>query len=93
MPPRSMTTAVARDRLAEAVNRVAFGKERITITRRGKALAAVVPIEDLAALEALEDARDAAEIRARLEEWRESGEAAVSLEEVARRHGVALSGK
>lgn len=41
--------------MATAVNRVAFGKERIIVQRQGKQLAALVPIEDLEALEAFED--------------------------------------
>ncbi len=42
-------TAEARTNLAELLARVAYGKERITIERRGRPLAALVPIEDLAA--------------------------------------------
>jgi prevent-host-death family protein len=41
----------ARDELAELVNRVAYGHERITLTRHGKAVAGLVPPEDLAWLE------------------------------------------
>jgi prevent-host-death family protein len=48
----------AREDLAEVVNRVAYGHERVRLTRRGKPLAAVVPIEDLELLEQLEDQAD-----------------------------------
>jgi prevent-host-death family protein len=41
----------ARDELAELVNRVAYGHERITLTRHGKVVAGLVPPEDLAWLE------------------------------------------
>ena len=88
VPDRSLSTAEARDRFSEVLNRAAFGKERVVLTRRGRPLAAMVPIEDVESLEALEDARDAAELRARLAEWREAGREVVSLEEVARKHGL-----
>jgi prevent-host-death family protein len=35
-----------RDRFAEVINRVAFGHERFFLTRRGKRVAAVVPVEE-----------------------------------------------
>ena len=50
-----VTVSQLRADMATAVNRVAFGKERIIVQRQGKQLAALVPIEDLEALEALED--------------------------------------
>ena len=37
----------ARAVLAELVNEVAYGRERITFTRHGKPYAAVVPLKDL----------------------------------------------
>jgi prevent-host-death family protein len=53
----------ARDDLAEVVNRAAYSHTRTVLTRRGKQLAAVVPIEDLELLERLEDAADLEAIR------------------------------
>ncbi len=55
---KEYSTQDARNSLAEIVNSVAFGKERIVLTRRGKGLVAVVPIEDLETLERLEDLED-----------------------------------
>jgi prevent-host-death family protein len=49
----------ARDELADILNRAAYGKERVVLTRHGKRLVAVVPVEDLEVLEALEDRLDA----------------------------------
>ncbi|HEX9560795.1 MAG TPA: type II toxin-antitoxin system Phd/YefM family antitoxin, partial [Candidatus Dormibacteraeota bacterium] len=46
----------AREQLADLVNRVAYRRERITLGRRGKKIAAIVSAEDLDLLEALEDA-------------------------------------
>lgn len=47
----TVTTKDARDQLSELVNRAAYGKERIVLTRRGKGVAALIPLEDLVALE------------------------------------------
>ena len=41
----------ARRDIAELVNRVAYGGRRIILQRRGKHLAALVPIKDLELLE------------------------------------------
>lgn len=59
------TSAEARKEFAEIVNRTVYAKERIVITRKGKNVVAIVPIEDLELLEEienridLEDAREA----------------------------------
>ncbi len=47
-----------RDNLADALNRVAYGGERIVLLRRGKGVAALVSMEELKLLEDLEDQRD-----------------------------------
>jgi prevent-host-death family protein len=43
----NITTAEARKHLAELLNRAAYGKERFVVTRHGKELVAIVPVEDL----------------------------------------------
>jgi prevent-host-death family protein len=53
-----MSISEARKELAELVNRAAYRRERITLGRRGKKVAAIVSAEDLELLEALEDAAD-----------------------------------
>jgi prevent-host-death family protein len=82
----TMTTVAARERLSEVLNRAAFGKERVVLTRRGKRLAAVVPMEDIERLEALEDRRDAAQIQDRLKQLERGGRPTVPLTEVVRKH-------
>ena len=57
------TVSDARNNLPELLNRVGFGQERILIERHGKPIAAIVSLEDLKRLEALEDAVDSAELR------------------------------
>jgi prevent-host-death family protein len=56
----------ARESFSTTVNRVAFGGERVVLTRHGRRVAAVVPIEDLDLLERLEDASDLDDVRAAL---------------------------
>ena len=56
-----MTTLAAtelRNRGSEAINRVAYAGERILLQRHGKNVAAIVSIEDLELLQALEDRID-----------------------------------
>ncbi len=53
-----MSTSEARQDFSEVINRAAYGKERVVLTRRGKKLVAVIPVEDLEALEQLEDRED-----------------------------------
>jgi prevent-host-death family protein len=60
----------ARESFSTTINRVAFGGERVVLTRHGRRVAAVVPIEDLDLLESLEDARDLDEVRAALRDPR-----------------------
>jgi antitoxin Phd len=51
-----MTMTAARRELPEAVNKLVYGNgEPIVLSRRGKDLAAIVPIEDLQLIEELED--------------------------------------
>ena len=58
----------ARDEFADTINRAAYGKERVILTRRGRELAAVVPIEDVRLLEELEGRLDLQDARAALAE-------------------------
>jgi len=47
-------TAEIKARLSEIVNRVTFGRERVIVLRRGKPVAAMVSVNDLRRLEALD---------------------------------------
>jgi antitoxin (DNA-binding transcriptional repressor) of toxin-antitoxin stability system len=68
----------AREEFADAINRAAFGNERVVLRRRGRAIAAVVPIDDLQLLEGLDDQGDLVDARAALAEANKKG--AKSLE-------------
>lgn len=53
-----LTASSVRDAFAATLDRVAEGGERIVLDRRGKSVAALVPIEDLELLRELEDRID-----------------------------------
>ena len=58
----------ARARLTESVNRVSYRGERIVIQRHGRPVAALVSVEDLALIRALEDRIDLEDARKALAE-------------------------
>ena len=66
------TTVKARNQFSEVINQAAYGKERVILTRRGKELCAVVPIEDVRLLEEIEDRLDLEEAREALKEGGEN---------------------
>ena len=79
MCAENVTTAKVRTELAEIINRTTYAKERVVLTRRGKRVAAVVSIEDLELLEAIEDRMDLDAARKALAETGKKGTVAWSL--------------
>lgn len=75
----------ARARFADLIGRAQHGKERLVIARHGKPAAALVPMEDLRRLEAIEDARDAAAARRALKAFQRSGQRAIPWAEAKKR--------
>lgn len=69
----TLNSTDARENLAEILNRVAYAKDRVRITRRGKEVAAVVPIEDLELIERLEDEIDIREAKKALADAKKHG--------------------
>jgi prevent-host-death family protein len=59
-----------RANLADVINRVAYGGERVVLERRKKPMLALVSLEDLRLLEQLEDRAD---VRAALRARKEGG--------------------
>jgi antitoxin (DNA-binding transcriptional repressor) of toxin-antitoxin stability system len=57
-----------RDSMSDPLNRVAYQGERIILERHGKPVAALVPMNDLALLEAIEDREDITAARKALRE-------------------------
>jgi prevent-host-death family protein len=64
------------------INRAAYGKERIVLTRRGKDLVALVPLDDLKLLEELEAGADLAAVR---KAWKAQGKKPLQPWEKARK--------
>ncbi|MEY4463762.1 MAG: hypothetical protein RLZZ81_733 [Pseudomonadota bacterium] len=75
----NITTSIAREHFSEIINRSSYGKERIVLSRRGKDLAAVVPIEDLKLIEMIENKLDLREAKEAIKEAKLKG--TISLEE------------
>ena len=51
----TISTADARKNFADIVNKVAYGKEPIVLTRRGQEVAALISIDELELLKQIED--------------------------------------
>jgi prevent-host-death family protein len=69
----AITTVAARQHFSDLINRVAYGKDRVLLTRRNRPLVAVVPIEDIALLEEIEDREDLKAARAALRDVKRNG--------------------
>lgn len=52
----TVSSEEVRDGLGELINRVAYGGERVMVTRRGKNIVGIVSAKELALLEAVLDA-------------------------------------
>jgi prevent-host-death family protein len=63
-----LTASQLREDLASALNKVAFGGERIVLQRNNKDVAALVSMEDLSLLRALEDKLDLEEMKKAMDE-------------------------
>lgn len=74
--------------IGAACEEAADARHRVIVTRDGEPWVAVVPLDDLAWLEAVEDRRDAAELRKARAEWEASGRKGSALDEVAARLGL-----
>ncbi|HEY2252865.1 MAG TPA: type II toxin-antitoxin system Phd/YefM family antitoxin [Planctomycetaceae bacterium] len=79
--------AEIRNKLADALNRVAYQGERVVLERRGKGVAAIVSIDDLELLEAIEDREDVRAAKRTLAEMKRKGEKPIPLSEIIGRLG------
>ncbi|MBU0609214.1 MAG: type II toxin-antitoxin system Phd/YefM family antitoxin [Armatimonadetes bacterium] len=80
----TLSVSKLRADLADAINRVAYRKERVIVERQGKRLVALVPVEEL---EWLEEMEDRWLLEAADEALREEGER-VPWEQVKREAGL-----
>lgn len=69
---KTITTADARKNFADLVNKVAYGKEPVVLTRRGQEIAALISIEELQLLRKIEDHIDIKDAKKALEESAEN---------------------
>lgn len=69
----ALTVSKAREVFSETVNHVAYTKERVMVERYGKAVMAMVPVEDLELLQDLEDRMDLSDARAAIAEAKKKG--------------------
>jgi prevent-host-death family protein len=85
-------TRLAADKVCEnfsdTLDRVVDKGERIILHRQGKNVAALIPLEDLALLEEIEDRLDAEDFRAAKEEWEREGRQTTPLDEVVKELGT-----
>lgn len=77
-----------RQEFSETINRVAYGRERIVLHRRGKNLAALIPVGDLALLEALEDRLDVEDAERILAQAKAKREKPVAWEKAKKKLGL-----
>ncbi len=69
----SMPITTVRYELAEVVNRVAYGRERICLSRHGRDIACVVSMEEAKLLDLIEERLDLSDSLDALKELREQG--------------------
>ena len=81
---KSVSVTQARKDLGDIFGEVNYHKQRILLTNHKKRVA-IVPIEDLETLEALENANDIHEAKLALKEIKEKG--TISLKEMKKRLG------
>ena len=72
-----------RNTFSEYLNRASYQGQRIIIERRGKPLAALVSLEDLAMIEQMENAAD---VKAAKKARKEEG--GVTLDQYRKKHGL-----
>ncbi len=80
----TISTADARKNFADIVNKVAYGKEPVVLTRRGQEIAALVSIGELELLQQIEDYIDIEDAKKALAEPGEN----ISGKEVWRQLGL-----
>ena len=83
-----LASGKVRQDFSDTINRVAYGGERIVLHRRGKDVAAVIPIDDLTLLEELEDRLDLEDAERVLAEAKAKRERAIPWEKARKKLGL-----
>jgi len=77
-----------RNNMADTLNRVVYKADRIVLEQRGEGVAAIVPMEDLALLEAMEDRDDVKAARRALAEMKRKGQKPIPWSKVKKELGL-----
>ena len=83
-----LAASQARDAFADTLNRVAYRGERIVLRRRGKDLAAIVPMEDLKLIQKVEDEIDVRDGKKALADMKRKGLKPIAYARVRERLGL-----
>lgn len=81
-----INTVDAKEQFTDLINRVAHSKERVILTRRGKEIAVLIPLEDFKLLQESQDKHDLREAIDSLKEVRSLG--SISLDELKEEIGI-----
>jgi prevent-host-death family protein len=85
----AIATETVATRFSEVLDHTVHDQARIVLTRDGKRIAAIVPIEDYDTLEAVDDAQDAKIAADAIAAWRKAGcPPGTPHEELIARYGV-----
>ncbi len=68
-----VTATTMKKNISDTLSLAEYRKERVVITRQGKEVAAIVPMEDIELLEELEDRLDLVDALAALKETEKKG--------------------
>jgi prevent-host-death family protein len=90
-PMTRIPVTKARKTLSDVVSHVAFGGDRVVLSRNGRDLAAIIPMDVYRRIEAEEDRLDLADLRRAKREAEERGEKPIPYEEVRAALGLAAS--
>jgi prevent-host-death family protein len=83
-----LAASQARDSFSDTLNRVAYRGERIVLRRRGRDLAAIVPLEDLKLIQKVEDEIDLRGAKKALAEMKRKGLKPVPYARVRKKLGL-----
>ena len=81
-----MNTVDAKEQFTDLINRVSHNKERVILTRRGKEIAVLIPLEDFKLLQDSQDKNDLRDAIDALKEARNTG--TVTLEQMKEEMGI-----
>jgi len=82
-------SAVVQENIEDAIERVRDHGERVILHENGREIAALLPLDDLALLEQVEDLLDNEEADQALAEMKATGEQPIPIEVIKKKLGLA----